>query len=161
MLQSGELLKWTDELYGRVVASKMGSRESDDGGEPYCSLGRDLYTLIISDGTIFPFPEAIVVNDVKVRRNSLQWSNCALKVRSIQKPHGWNRFWSRPFDVKDENLYYVSSSEKRSVAWKEAGHWKWCRTFNAKKLPSMFDVMALNPVFSFDPSGHLPFCNYT
>jgi len=30
--------------------------------------------------------------------------------------HGWNRFWSRTFDVKDENLYYVSSSEKCPVA---------------------------------------------
>ena len=54
MLQSGELLKWTDELYGRVVASKMGSGESADGGEPYYSLGRDLHTFIIPDGTTFP-----------------------------------------------------------------------------------------------------------
>ncbi len=54
MYQSEELLKWTDELYGRVVASKMGSRESADGREPYYSLGRDLHTLIISDGTTFP-----------------------------------------------------------------------------------------------------------
>jgi hypothetical protein len=34
--------------------------------------------------------------------------------------HGWNRFWSRTFDVKDENLYYVSSSEKYPVGkWAE------------------------------------------
>jgi len=30
--------------------------------------------------------------------------------------HGWNRFWSRTFDVKDENLCYLFSTEKYSVA---------------------------------------------
>jgi hypothetical protein len=40
----------------------------------------------------------------------------ALKVRSIQKSHGWNRFWSRTLDVKDENLCYLFSFEKCPVA---------------------------------------------
>ncbi len=45
-----------------------------------------------------------LVNDLKVRRNEPQCSNLAFKVRSSQKSYGWNRFWSRTFDVKDENL---------------------------------------------------------
>ena len=98
----------------------------------------------------------VVVIALKVRRNSPQCSNLAFKVRSIQKSHGWNRFWSRTLDVKDENLCYLFSSEKCPIAWKEVGHWKWCRTFSAKNLPWMFDAMALNPVFSFDVSAQLP-----
>jgi len=43
MYQSEELLKWTDELYGRVVASKMGSGESGDGREPYTPEKRFSY----------------------------------------------------------------------------------------------------------------------
>src|SRR5438034_92373 len=34
--------------------------------------------------------------------------------------------------------------------------WKWCRTLTAKKLRSMFELIALSPVFSFDDSAQLP-----
>src|SRR6266496_1276180 len=57
-----------------------------------------------------------LVNDLKVRRNEPQCSNLAFKVRSSQKSYGWNRFWSRTFDVKDENLCSLFSSEKCPVA---------------------------------------------
>jgi len=63
-----------------------------------------------------PQTKGHLVNDLKVRPNQPQGSNFAFKVRSSKKLHGWNRFWSRTFDVKDENLYYVSSSEKYPVA---------------------------------------------
>src|SRR3989442_14079196 len=73
-----------------------------------------------------------LVNALKVRRNEPEGSILAFKVRSIQKSHGWNRFWSRTLDVKDENLCHLFSFEKCSVARKEAGHWKWRRTFSQK-----------------------------
>src|SRR5436305_8567430 len=57
-----------------------------------------------------------LVNDLKVRPNQPQGSNFAFKVRSIQKSYGWNRFWSRIFDVKDENLCYLFSSKKCPAA---------------------------------------------
>ena len=62
----------------------------------------------------------VVVIALKVRRNSPQCSNLAFKVRSIQKSHGWNRFWSRTLDVKDENLCYLFSSEKMSCCMKRS-----------------------------------------
>src|SRR5947209_19917069 len=44
--------------------------------------------------------------------NEPEGSNLAFKVRSIQKSHGWNRFWSRTLEVKDETLCSLFSSEK-------------------------------------------------
>src|SRR5260370_31863188 len=79
-----------------------------------------------------PQTKGHLVNDLKVRPNQPQGSNFAFKVRSSKKLHGWNRFWSRTFDVKDENLYYFSSPKKYHVALIDTSHWKCCQTFRAK-----------------------------
>ena len=72
--------------------------------------------------TFAPFTTVVrrLINDVKVRRNQPEGSNVAFKVRSIQKPHGWSRFWSRGFDGRDENLCHLSSPEKCPVVMKRS-----------------------------------------
>src|SRR5436305_3287719 len=62
----------------------------------------------------------MVVNDLKVRPNQPEGSDLAFKVRSRQKPHGWSRFWSREFDVRDENLCHLFSPEKCPVVMKRS-----------------------------------------
>ena len=61
-----------------------------------------------------------MVNALKVRRNQPEASNFAFKVRSIQKPHGWSRFWSRGFGVRDEHLCHLFSPEKCPVVVKRS-----------------------------------------
>jgi hypothetical protein len=63
---------------------------------------------------------ADLVIALKVRRNQPEASNFAFEVRSIQKPHGWSRFWSRGFDVRDENLCHLFSTEKCPVVVKRS-----------------------------------------
>ena len=65
-------------------------------------------------------PTMLLVNDLKVRPNQPEGSNFAFKVRSRQKPHGWSRFWSRGFDVRDENLCHLFSPEKCPVVMKRS-----------------------------------------
>ncbi len=57
---------------------------------------------------------------MKVRRNRPKASNFAFKVRSIQKPHRWSRFWSRGVNVRDENLCHLFSPEKCPVIVKRS-----------------------------------------
>src|SRR5260370_41919802 len=58
------------------------------------------------------FTSCHLVNDLKVRRDRPQGSNCALKVRSSKNLHGRSRFWSQCLPAKNGSLCCFFYDEK-------------------------------------------------
>ena len=57
---------------------------------------------------------------------------------------------------REVNLYCSFHTENTLLSGNEEEKWKMCRTFTPNFLGSMFDAIALSPVFVFEPSAQLP-----
>jgi len=57
---------------------------------------------------------------------------------------------------REVNLYCSFHTENTLLSGNEEEKWKTCRTFTPNFLGSMFDAIALSPVFVFEHSAQLP-----
>ena len=98
----------------------------------------------------------IMVIDLNVRRNSLQCSNFAFKVRASKNLRSSCHSRGGRCRETNGNSSYIFSAEKCTVIIKYSKVWKWCRTFDA----NFFDLNVRHQTclrsFCVEHSGQLP-----
>ena len=97
-----------------------------------------------------------LVIDLNVRRNQLQCSNFALKVRIRQSHCGPCRSKDGRCRGTNGNSSYILSAEKCTFIIKYSKVWKWCRTFSANFFDLNVRHLTCLRSFCVEHSGQLP-----
>ncbi len=91
-----------------------------------------------------------LVIGLNVRPNQLQSLIFGLNVRSSNEPSRLHCSGSEDASKSERNLYRSFRTENILLSENEEEKWKLCRTLTPVFLGSMFDAMALSPVFTFE-----------